>query len=149
MTLTMVHKTIKERLINMFICMLLTALLNRIAIYAFEKFYTTKNTTTGWLDGKWWTFSWRVLQHRAYNMIMQHHLLRCYHEKEVIELEYKFASVTNLTKNSHLQTYLNNFSLYRETLLLIHEKSWEKAMEQPWTPEALELLCIWSVIWLA
>lgn len=38
-------------------------------------------------------------KHRAYTMIKQHYLLRCFiYIKIVIELQYKFASLTHVTK---------------------------------------------------
>lgn len=42
----MVHKIIKESLINMFICNLFIVFLNRITTYASKRHYTMTETTT-------------------------------------------------------------------------------------------------------
>lgn len=66
-------------------------------------------------------FSEEPCRNRAYNMIMQHYLQRCYKEYQTIALQHKFGFLTHLTK-INLQAYLKSFSLHRECLLLIHEK---------------------------
>ena len=59
-------------------------------------------------------------RNRVYNTIMQHYLLKYYRgKKRAIELPYKLASVTHLTRITYLIAELKHFSLHRESSLHI------------------------------